>query len=264
MKKNPYKFFTKNGYCVIDLLNNNSMQELIDTIVKKINSEIKKKECKFTNKNVSNFHLKKLDEKIIKNIFNSSKRYINLKENIIRKINTATINSFLSNLWNHNQKKIVWVGSPKLKEIKFNKAGYRIFIPTKGKGEQIKKRVGFPHIDAYSESENNFVTLWIPLFGFSEKYTMMIAPQSHKINHSPEKFDLKKNYISRIFSSNYIKKFDFVRPRLNRGQAIIHHPNVIHSGGSNLGSKTRISVEIRLFDKTKFHIKKNFDLKLYN
>ena len=264
MKKNPYKYFIENGYCVIDLLNNKNIQELINIIVKKINSEIKKKEYQFTNKNINEFHLKKLTKKSLKNIFNSSERYINLNNSLKKKLNTYPLNTFLSSLWNHSQKKIVWVGSPRLKEIKFNKAGYRIFIPTKSKKGQIKKSVGFPHIDAYSKERNDFVTLWIPLFGFSEKYTMLIAPKSHIRKHKSEDFDLKKNYISRIFSKKYINKFKFIRPRLKKGQAIIHHPNVIHSGGQNLGLKTRISVEIRLFDKKIFDVKKNFDLKLYN
>lgn len=264
MKKNPYKYFIKNGYCVINLLNNSNIQKLIETIVKKINSEIKTKEFQFTSKNLNKFHLKKLTKESLQNIFNSSERYIDLNQNIIKKINTNLLNSFLSSLWSHSQKEIVWVGSPKLKEIKFNKAGYRIFTPTRNKKGQTKKSVGFPHIDAYSKKKNNFVTLWIPLFGFSEKYTMMIAPKSHIIKHKSENFDLKKNYISRIFSKKYINKFKFKRPRLKKGQVIIHHPNVIHSGGLNLGSKTRVSVEIRLFDKKLFDIKKNFDLKLYN
>ena len=74
----------------------------------------------------------------------------------------------------------------------------------------------------------------------------------------------KKNYISRILSKNYSNKFNFVRPRLNKGQVIIHHPNVIHSGGLNIGTKTRVSIEIRLFDQKKFDLKKNFDPKLFN
>ena len=44
---------------------------------------------------------------------------------------------------------------------------------------------------------------------------------------------------------------------------IIHHPNVIHSGGLNIGTKTRVSIEIRLFDQKKFDLKKNFDPKLF-
>ena len=55
-----------------------------------------------------------------------------------------------------------------------------------------------------------------------------------------------------------------MRPRLNKGQVIIHHPNVIHSGGLNIGTKTRVSIEIRLFDQKKFDLKRNFDPKLFN
>ena len=92
----------------------------------------------------------------------------------------------------------------------------------------------------------------------------MIAPKSHIKLHSKNKFAKKKNYISRILSKNYSNKFNFVRPRLNKGQVIIHHPNVIHSGGLNIGTKTRVSIEIRLFDQKKFDLKRNFDPKLFN
>ena len=36
------------------------------------------------------------------------------------------------------------------------------------------------------------------------------------------------------------------------------------SGGLNIGTKTRVSIEIRLFDQKKFDLKKNFDPKLFN
>ena len=88
---------------------------------------------------------------------------------------------------------------------------------------------------------------------FSEKYTMMIAPKSHIKLHSKNFLQKKKKIIYQGFScKNYSNKFNFVRPRLrNFGQVIIHHPNVIHSGGLNIGTKTRVSIEIRLFDQKK-------------
>ena len=94
-------------------------------------------------------------------------------------------------------KKIVWIGNPKLKEIEYNKAGYRIFVPSNK--NNIKKSAGYPHIDAYSLKDNNFITLWIPLIGFTEKYTMMLAPKSHTRLHSKNKFAKKKNTYQEYF-----------------------------------------------------------------
>ena len=263
MNIKTYNNFVKNGFCVINLFSKKNIDDLTNQLVKEINLKLVGNKFKFTKKNLANFHKVVLNNNSLKKVFDSKKRYIELKKNIIEKLNCKNLSSFLNQLWRHNNKKIVWIGNPKLKEIKYNKAGYRIFVPSKKKNN-IKKSAGFPHIDAYSLKNNNFITLWIPLIGFSEKYTMMIAPKSHIKLHSKNKFAKKKNYISRILSKNYSNKFNFVRPRLNKGQVIIHHPNVIHSGGLNIGTKTRVSIEIRLFDQKKFDLKKNFDPKLFN
>ena len=48
---------------------------------------------------------------------------------------------------------------------------------------------------------------------------------------------------------NYLKKFKFKRLTLKKGQAIFFHPNLIHGGSINKGNYTRLSVEIRMFNK---------------
>ena len=262
MNKNLHKSFIKNGFCVIDIFKKNDLEKIKSLLAKKINSKLIEKKKFFNKKNLHSFHKKSLNPLSIDKILNSKKRNIVLGKEIIKKLENKNLNYFLKQLWGHNQKKIVWVGNPKFKEIEFNKAGYRIFAPSKNKKFK-KKGNGYPHIDAYNLKDNHFVTLWVPMVGFSEKYTMLIAPKSHKTLHNKNNFIKKKNYISRIFANNYSNKFQFVRPRLSQGQAIIHHPNVIHSGGMNIGKKTRISIEIRLFDKKKFNLKKSFNPRLY-
>ncbi len=263
MQKNPYNFFIKNGYCIVNLFNSDDIKKLLNELALKINKDLVENECLFSMNNLKNFHLKNLSKKSIENIFESSKRYIKLNGLFAKKLNNKVLNDFLNKHWSHSNKKIVWVGSPKKGEIKFDKAGYRVFVPSKNSDGKIKKSAGLPHIDAYSKKENNFITLWIPLVGFTEKFTMMISPKSHLKSHNLDVFDIKNKYISRVFSKDYIKKFKFIRPRLKIGQAIIHHPNVIHSGGLNLGQSSRISIEIRLFNKKKFDLKKCFDPSLY-
>ena len=58
--------------------------------------------------------------------------------------------------------------------------------------KNLKKGNGYPHIDAYNLKDNHFVTLWVPMVGFSEKYTMLIAPKSHKTLHNKKQFHKKK------------------------------------------------------------------------
>ena len=62
----------------------------------------------------------------------------------------------------------------------------------------------------------------------------------------------------------YFSKLKSIRANLKPGQAIIFHPNLIHGGSINNGIYTRISIEVRLFNKKKFNLKKTFDKKLVN
>ena len=48
---------------------------------------------------------------------------------------------------------------------------------------------------------------------------------------------------------NYTRKYKYIRPQLRLGEAIIFHPNLIHGGSLNLGKKTRVSIDFRLFNK---------------
>ena len=262
MKRNSTKFLLDNGFGILDLIKKKEIKSLLAILVKKINSDLFKESHKFTNQNISNFHLFKLSEKSNFNIMNSSNRFINLDNDFLSSItNNREIKKISATLWGHSDLKCVWVGSPKKREIEIDKAGYRIFLPSKNKKNKI---IGHPHIDAYSADINSFFTLWIPLVGFTEKYTMMLFPKTHIIDHKKNNFKNKKKYISRILNSSYTKKFKYIRPRLRKGQSIIHLPNTIHSGGVNFGSQTRISLEIRIFNKKTFNKKKSFNLKLYS
>ena len=164
----------------------------------------------------------------------------------------------MNKFWGHEKNSIFWIGSPKKKQVKLNAAGFRLVRPEK------KKDGGTEHIDAYTKDSKAFFTLWIPLIGFGEKYTLKIAPKSHLLNHELKNYTSNQKYISRGFQDKYVKKFNFIRPKLKIGQALIHHPNLIHGGNVNLGKHTRISIEVRFFDKKKFNIYKSFDSSLVN
>ena len=93
----------------------------------------------------------------------------------------VTYDLFLNSLWGHHKKKIIWVGNPKYNEIKYNCAGYRIFPPSKNK---LTNTASNYHIDSYNDDYNSFITLWIPLYGFSEKCTMQVIPTSHLMDYN--------------------------------------------------------------------------------
>ena len=88
----------------------------------------------------------------------------------------------------------------------------------------------------------------MPLIGFNEKYSLNLAPKSHLLNHPINKF-VKSKTVTNIFSKNYYKNIKFLRPKLQKGQAIVFHPNLLHGNSFNIGTKTRFSIEIRFYNK---------------
>jgi ectoine hydroxylase-related dioxygenase (phytanoyl-CoA dioxygenase family) len=242
------KKFLKDGYVVINALNQSDFNELKKSVVDRINTKIKKKI--FTNKNINIYHkLISGDEEHKQVIFNE--RYVKLNQKIIKNIkNNKIINSIVKNYWGHNKFVLKWIGSSlKKSQIKNNFCGFRISRPIKNK----KYDTAGPHCDIHVGGRISFdkkimITAWIPLEGFSKIYTLQIYKGSHNQFHPLNKIKKRKNTVSRIFSNTYLKKFKKNRINLKPGKAIIIHPNLIHGGGENLGKKTRLSVEVRIYN----------------
>ena len=264
LKRNSSDFFKKNGYSVLKLLSSNDINSLKIDLLNKINYDSSNNAKLLNINNLQNFHKFNFSNKDFRNILDNSRRFINLNKGIIKKVNSKKIDNFLKDIWGHSDKKIVWVGNPKLNEIKFNCAGYRIFPPSKNKD---KKSISLDeyHIDSYNNDPKSFITIWIPICGLSEKFTMDIIPKSHLIDHKNKNlFVENRKYISRNIKNNYTTKFKSLRPRLKFGEVFIHNPFLFHKGGKNLGNFSRISLEIRIFNKKYFNIKKTFNKKFYN
>ena len=258
MKNKHTNFFLKNGYCKLDLFTKKEIDQFLTLVNKRIKilcKEIKK----LDNSEIKNFHKNYNSQSIRKKLLNPKTRYINIKpKKILSNKAKKKILALMNEFWGHEISSIWWVGSPKKKQVKLNSVGFRVVRPEK------KKDGGAEHIDAYNNDKNAFFTLWIPLIGFGKKYTLKIAPKSHLHHHNLKNYKTDNKYISRTFKNSYIKKFNFIRPNLKKGQALIHHPNLIHGGNVNLGTQTRVSIEIRFFDKKKFDINKSFDNSLVN
>ena len=99
-------------------------------------------------------------------------------------------------------------------------------------------------------------TLWTPLIGFSKKYTLRFAPRSHLVNHPTSKIEKNTNYISPVFKKKYYQKFKYKRLDLKKGEAILFDVNLIHGGTENLGSKSRVNLEFRLYNNKEINITK--------
>jgi hypothetical protein len=251
-------FFLKNkGYKIINFLKINEISDLLVKISHHINNSIKKNE--FNKKNLKYFHKKNISTFDYSKITNSKNRKISLDIKLFKKqMKNSKLLGLIKPYWGHSNVKIIWVGSAKKNQVETNKAGFRIARP------KVKSDAATEHIDSYNNDEKSFLTVWIPLIGFGKNYSLKLYPGTHKILHLKKNFEKKTKYISRVFKKNYYKKLNSIRPNLKPGQAIIFHPNLIHGGSKNNGSHTRISIEVRLFNKNRFNLKKTFDKKLVN
>tara|TARA_Y200000002_G_scaffold380555_1_gene392335 strand:+ start:2343 stop:3098 length:756 start_codon:yes stop_codon:yes gene_type:complete len=246
IKKKLHQFINK-GFCIINLYNKNEHKYLTNKILKKINKNIKKKE-KISSNNLKYYH-KNFGTKIHEKIIKSTERYVFLDRKLVKPIMNNKVIQKISNYhWGHSKFQIKWVGSLS-KPMKFNTTGFRIARPEK----LSKKDVGGEHLDLHYGGKKNtnqkkLFTLWYPIVGMSNKYTLRISPGSHKFKHPLNSISKQKKYISMVLNKKYVKTFKFVRPKLKAGQVIFFHPNLIHGSSKNLGNKTRISSDFRIFN----------------
>ena len=247
IKKKLNQFINK-GFCIINLYNKNEHKYLLSKIIKKINKNIPAKSKKLSAKNLKFYHSfqdKEVHDKVIKN----TQRYISLDKKLIRPIiNNKLIQKISNHHWGHAKFSIKWVGSLK-KPMKLNTTGFRVARPEK----LSSKDVGGEHLDLHYGGKKNtnqkkLFTIWCPIVGMSKNYTLRISPGSHKFKHPLSSISKQKKYISMVLNKNYVKRFKFIRPNLKVGQVIFFHPNLIHGSSKNLGSKTRVSIDLRIFN----------------
>lgn len=259
-------FYNKNGYLIIKLFNNSEINYFESLIKKKANRYIKKKNWKL--KDYHKYSNEKIHQKVIKN----TSRCIRVNNKIIDKIkNFEIINTVLYSRWKHSKFYIPNLGyligkekKTSIKKIKKNELLFRIVVP---------KKINYstsapPHIDLNAGKISNRISknfipmsfsLWVPVVGFSKKYTLRFSPGSHLKNHPVNKIKKQTKYISPVFDKKYINKFKFKRLNLKKGEVIFFDLNLLHGGADNIGTDTRTSLEIRLYDHHK--IKFNKDLK---
>jgi len=244
--------YKKNGFTIIKLFNKKDIILLRKKISNDFNSKIKKLKPKLKNKNINiqNYHkLKSIKPILHKSLSRGKDRYIKLNKKLIKKIlNNSQLKNLLKNAWGHNKGSIKFIYSSR-KSMRKNLVGYRFARPYK----KYKRDVGGVHLDLHYGGQFNsnhkaLITIWIPIYGFSKKYTLALYPKSHKNYHSFKKVSLQNKYTSPVFEKNYEKNYPWFRPNLKLGESIIFHPNLLHGGSFNRGSSTRVSLDLRIFN----------------
>lgn len=251
IKKKEINFYKKNGYVKIFLFNSNDILSFKKTILKDLNTKLKGK-SKIKIKNLKDYHKLKIDENIHKFLINPDHRYFKFSKKIKKKILNKTILSLINYEWGHSKISLNWIGNLKKKQKIINATGYRIARPFVKK----KKDTAGVHIDVNAGGIINrdlktSLTIWIPIVGFSKKYTLKISPKSHLFDHGV-KFKITKKKVTPLLEKKYWKKFKFTRLNLKPGQAIIFHPNLLHGGSNNFGSSTRVSLDTRILNLKRF------------
>ena len=247
-KITKYNFFKNNGYCILNLFNKNDIKQLKTKLSKKLNNTYNKNY--FDNYNLKNYH-KLINKKNLHNkIVDPNNRFIKLPKRINKKILNKELLFILKKEWGHNNCKTSWIGELKKKQVYSNSAGFRIARPKQ------KKDVAGVHIDLNAGGTlgtdiYSLAVIWIPIVGCSPKYALRISPKSHKINHT-QSFKRKQGKISYVCNLNYEKKFKFLRPRLNIGQAILFHSNLLHGNSFNNGNLSRLSLDSKILNLKHF------------
>lgn len=248
-------FYNKNGYLVIKLFKKNEINYFENLIKKKANKHIKKNNWK-----LKNYH-KIVDEKMHQKVIKNTSRCIKVNRDVIKKIENYTIiKRILYSRWKHSKFYIpnlkYLIGKEKktsIKKIQENELLFRILVPQKINYANSAP----PHIDLNAGSitnriNKNFIpmsfSLWVPVVGFSKKYTLRFSPGSHLKKHPISKIKKQSKYISPVFEKSYIKKFRFKRLHLKKGEVIFFDLNLLHGGADNLGHNSRASLEIRLYN----------------
>jgi len=236
--------FFKNGYLVINLFKPSQIDEFKKKVCINLNNIQNKK--KFNKNILQNYHKIVSSEDLHKKIVKAERRNISFD---ILDINTIIKNKFINlitkNFWGHSNFSIKLVISKSTK----NKAIFRLARPYK----YSKQDVGGYHVDIHYSGKirKNFkelLTIWTPLIGFSKKYSLKLSPKSHLISHNLKNIVRQKIYISKIFKIDYANKFNFKRLNLKKGQSVLFHPNLLHGGSINLGKKTRVSMDFRIYN----------------
>ena len=236
--------FNKNGFLIVNLFNKTQIQKFKTKICQNLNRITNAD--KITTNNLGYYHKIINNDKIHKKVVNAKRRNIKFSKNDIRTISkNYFIQSLTKNFWGHDKFEIKI-----LKSSTKNKSVFRIARPY----ILSKEDVGGHHIDTHyggklRSGKKGLLTIWTPLVGFSKKYCLKMAPGSHLKKHSIKNIKKQKLYMTQVFKTAYAKKFNFKRFNLKEGQAIIFHPNLLHGGSVNLGKKTRISMDFRIFNK---------------
>ena len=233
--------FNKNGFVIEKILNRSTLNSFKEKLLKNLRKSAKKYSISSI-KNIQNLeeYFNLVSKKEHETLMDRETRTIKFKKSEAQLILNKRIRDLLSyysdkeyNILRSNDK-----FSSRGKDFK-NYAGFRIVEPNSNK-------VAGYHSDHYNLQNFKF-TMWVPLIGFSNKYSLKLITGSHYYKHSKKQIVKNKIGSARLFNNSYLKKFSKAfRPNLKPGEVILFHPSLIHGNAKNLGKTVRASLEIKI------------------
>lgn len=93
------------------------------------------------------------------------------------------------------------------------------------------------------------ISIWLPVIGHEPEQTLTMVPGSHRREY--EKFIPRdtKFRADEFRLRTPVPDAELFSPRLQRGQAIVYHPRLLHSEDVERGDMTRLSLEFRVEPK---------------
>lgn len=253
--------FYQEGYVILDLFDDQWLAQCRTLVLERINALCKKNGITPNDPNwtLGDYHeAVASDDSNHRTLMKHADRYINLTEELAAPLYHPTVLEILKHYWGHSNPMI----THRAHEIEDADEGdyascFRFVRPgvRDVTGVHVDTYFG-ADADLYNQSldsclrqqsdDADLITIWFPLVGFDERYSLRFAPGTHLIAHPLEAFVKSPEFITKAVTAEYEAQFDHIRPKLLPGQAIVFHPNLMHGGSMNDGDMTRVSMEIRL------------------
>tara|TARA_B100001175_G_scaffold317854_1_gene336958 strand:- start:3080 stop:3835 length:756 start_codon:yes stop_codon:yes gene_type:complete len=116
-------------------------------------------------------------------------------------------------------------------------------------------KIGLPspdHQDNYywAVKGSNALTLWIALDGSNKNNGCVhYYDGSHKYGILDHEASFAKGSSQKVSDKNFLKKFNISHPKLEAGDALIHHSLVVHGSSKNISKNNRRGWTIQFKDK---------------
>jgi hypothetical protein len=90
------------------------------------------------------------------------------------------------------------------------------------------------------------VSCWVPIIGYGPVETLALVPGSHLKEYDKYLPTDSKFCKGEYRLSDKYKDLEIFRPKLERGEIVVFHPNTLHSEDVSAGSLTRLNLEFRI------------------